>query len=458
MDKKRKLLFVIIFLVVVLVLIYLFIVRNKEENKKEDIQTNYLKATVLSVSNDSITVKDGSNLIYTFDSVNDFDLTPGETVVLEYTGVLDKNVQNQNISIVSYTVDSTPLETKLSDNGIFSKFYKMAEMKLDTMSLDEKIGQILLVRVPDKNKINDLQKYQFGGYLLFKRDFESKTRSEVVSMIKEFQDNSKIPLLIAVDEEGGSVVRVSSNPNLASAPFKSSQELYKEGGFDLIKKDTVNKSNLLQGLGINVNLAPVVDVATDPSSYIYDRTIGLDTEKTSEFAKTVIEASKNSKVSYTLKHFPGYGDNIDTHTNQAIDERPYETLLSDSLPPFEAGIEAGAEAILVSHNIVKSIDSENPATLSANIHNLLRNKLNFTGVIITDDLSMQAISEYAESPVVKAILAGNDLLIVTDYEQSINDIKNALNDGDLEEEMLDDMVLRILAWKYYKGMIIDNIK
>ena len=456
MNKKSKLVFFTL-VIIGIVLIICFISNRKSEEKVD--KANYLKVTVLTVSNDSITVRDGYNLIYTFDSVNDFELTPGETVVLEYTGVLDKNVENQNISIVNYSVDNNDLKVITSDNGIFSKFYKMAQMKLDTLSLDEKIGQILLVRVPEKNKIEDLQKYKFGGYLLFRRDFESKTRSEVVSMIQEFQNASDIPLLIAVDEEGGSVVRVSSNKNLASEPFKSPQTLYQEGGFDLIRKDTINKSNLLQGLGINVNLAPVVDVSMDPASYIYNRTLGLNTEKTSEFAKTVIEASKANNVSYTLKHFPGYGNNLDTHTGVAIDDRDYDEILNDALPPFQAGIEAGAEAVLISHNVVNSIDPDNPASLSTNIHNLLRNKLGFTGVIITDDLSMQAVTDQVtDSAVVKAILAGNDILIVTDYEQSVKEIKEAINDGTLSESALNDMVFRILAWKYYKGMMVDTVK
>lgn len=457
MNKKSKLVFITLSCVFVILLIC-FIANRKNEQEEEN-KANYLRATVLTVSNDSITVRDGYNLIYTFDSVNDFELTPGETVVLEYTGVLDKNVENQNISIVNYSVDNDNLKVITSDNGIFSKFYKMAQTKLDSLTLDEKIGQILLVRVPEKNKIEDLQKYKFGGYLLFKRDFDNKTRTEVVNMIKEFQNASSIPLLIAVDEEGGSVVRVSSNKNLASEPFKSPQELYQAGGLELIRKDTINKSNLLQGLGINVNLAPVVDVSTDSTSYIYNRTLGLNTEKTSEFAKTVIEASKNNNVSYTLKHFPGYGNNLDTHTGVAVDNRDYDTILNESLPPFEAGIDVGAEAILVSHNIINSIDPDNPASLSTNVHNLLRNKLGFTGVIITDDLSMQAVSDQVTGySVVKAIMAGNDILIVTDYEKSFNEIKAAINDGTLSESALDDMVFRVLAWKYYKGMMVDNIK
>jgi len=175
---------------------------------------------------------------------------------------------------------------------IFEAYYEKAEEKLKALSLEEKIGQIFLVRYPEKNKIEELQKYKFGGYLFFEKDFKNKSQEEIKGEIANLQANSNIPLLIAVDEEGGKIVRVSSNNKLIPEKFKSPSELYKEGGLDRIKQDTINKSNFLYDLGINLNLAPVVDIATDKTNYIYDRTLGEGTEITSEFAKTVISASK----------------------------------------------------------------------------------------------------------------------------------------------------------------------
>jgi len=163
-------------------------------------------------------------------------------------------------------------------------------------------------------------------------------------MINELQEAAKIPILTAVDEEGGTVVRISSNPNLVSERFASPRELYLSGGLDEIRKDTIEKSNLLSKLGINLNLAPVIDVSTDPNDYMYKRTIGENTQITSRYAKTVIEASKLNNVSYTLKHFPGYGNNDDTHNSSVTDTRTYDDILNNDLPPFEAGINAGAEA------------------------------------------------------------------------------------------------------------------
>ena len=325
------------------------------------------------------------------------------------------------------------------------------------MTLDEKIAQLLLVRYPDDEPISILEKYQFGGYVFYEKDFKNKTTEEVKTMINELQSIAKVPILTAVDEEGGTVVRVSSNSNLAKERFKSPRDLYLEGGFTKIETDTIDKSLLLASLGINLNLAPVVDVSTDSSDYMYKRTLGENTNLTSTYAKTVIKASKGLGVSYTLKHFPGYGNNDDTHTGTVVDDRTYEEILNNDLPPFKAGIAEGAEAVLVSHNTVTSIDNTNPASLSKDVHNLLRNELGFTGIIITDDLAMGAVSTI-DNATVKAILAGNDLLITTDYEESISDIKQAINDNTIDESLIDKLAFRVLAWKYYKGLIFENQK
>lgn len=458
MNKK----IIITLLAIVLVFIIIFLNKNfKEENKNlnNNLATNYLTSTVLGIENNYVTLQDENNIIYTFFMSDATLLEVGENIEIEYKGEIDVNNKIQNNEVLSFKILSSvsgEVPDLWNDSGLFSKFYSHAYKKLESMSLDEKIGQILLVRVPVNNQIEDLKKYNFGGYLLFQRDFDSKTKQEVVDMIKNYQANSNIPLLIAVDEEGGKVSRISNNLNLVDTPFKFPRELYLEGNFNLIHQDTVSKSKILEDLGINLNLAPVVDVSTDKTDYMYERTIGEDTNVTSQYSKTVIEASKLGHVSYTLKHFPGYGNNQDTHLGVSIDTRSLESIKENDLPPFKSGIDADAEAVLVSHNVVQAIDPDKPASLSANVHNLLRKDLAFTGIIITDDLSMNAVDP--NTAVIDAILAGNDLLIVTDYEQSINQIKNGLKNNTLNEELINKMAFRVLAWKYYKGLIIPNQK
>lgn len=428
-------------------------------NKKTN--TNSLEATVLSKNQTKITLQDKNNIIYTF-KTNDIEVTTGTNIVLEYTGLLNKNMEFQNISVVNIDTttdskDETELPTEWQDNGIFKNFYTLAYHKMKSLSLEEKIAQILLVRYPDNNPVEELKTYQFGGYVFFEKDFRGKTKEQVQKMMADLQKVANIPILTAVDEEGGKVVRISSNSNLADEKFASPSSLYASGSFEKIQEDTIKKSNLLKSLGLNLNLAPVVDVTTDPSAYMYERTLGQGTSLTSTYAKTVIQASKGTGVSYTLKHFPGYGNNADTHLGSATDTRTYDDLLTNDLPPFEEGIKAGAEAVLVSHNIVSSIDPDNPASLSPSIHNLLRNQLNFTGIAITDDLSMGAVSN-VDNVAVKAILAGNDLLITTNYKQDISDIKNAIQNGTLSESTIEKLATKIIAWKYYKGLIVENQK
>ena len=340
----------------------------------------------------------------------------------------------------------------LNDNGIFSNYYEQALEKLKAMSLDEKIAQVLLVRVPKDNGIDVLSQYQFGGYLLFARDTMNNTKEDFINKIRAYQNVSKIPLIVAVDEEGGSVNRISINPNLVEEPFRSSADLYREGGLDLIDEDTRRKNSILEELGINFNLAPVVDIASE-NSFIYKRTLGTDLDVLNEYVKRTINISKESKVSYCLKHFPGYGDNVDTHTGMAEDFRYLNELEIKDLIPFKTGIENGAEAILVNHNILVNIDNSSPASLSMVIHNILRNNLGFTGIIVTDDLYMDAIKNYYDRPVIRALEAGNDLIIINDYGSGINEIKDAINNNSFDINILDKAVLRVLSWKYYKGLI-----
>ncbi|MEI3529732.1 MAG: glycoside hydrolase family 3 N-terminal domain-containing protein [Bacilli bacterium] len=465
MDK-RKWVYAIIALIIIIItglLLSRTVPKNKNKDKDQTVENDNqkLRAMVLANSDNKLTVQDNNNIIYTFDE-DISDLEVGTDVIIEYEGVLNKSTEKQNAEIINWKSvasqdDNAGVPINWQDNGIFKDYYKLASQKLKTLTLDEKISQLLLVRYPDTGAKNILNKYQFGGYIFFAKDFKDKSESEVKKMMKELQDVSKIPILTAVDEEGGKVVRVSSNPKLAKEPFKSSQDLYNLGGFERIKDDTISKSKILYNLGLNLNLAPVVDVSTNPDDYIYARSFGHNTELTSTYAKTVIDASKNTGVSYTLKHFPGYASNLDTHNTNSTDDRNYDDIVKNDLPPFKAGIDAGAEAVLVSHNTVTSIDSNNPASLSPSVHNLLRNDLDFTGIIITDSLDMAAITSIPDS-VVKALLAGNDLLIVTDYENSFNAIKKAVNDNVLSENFIDKQAFRILTWKYYKGMMIDNQK
>lgn len=445
-NKKRCILIISIFIIA----FTLFLFPNKEKQTP-----NFLNATVINSNSKTLTVRDNNNLIYTLNLKNNSFL-PGDNLVIEYTGLLDENVNLLNITPVSQDEEDTAIRTT---DSIFDQFKDLANKKLQEMTLEEKIGQILLVKYPDDTNIKQIiNDYKIGGFIFFEKDFKDKTTEEVQNMMNSLQKMSKIPLLTAVDEEGGDVIRISSNKKLIETEFLSPRQLYLQGGFDLIREDTKRKSAFLEKLGINVNLAPSVDVSTNSTDYIYNRTLGENASLTSTYAKTVIEASKtNNSVSYVLKHFPGYSNNEDSHKGKVVDTRTLDEIRENDLPPFEAGIKSNAEAILVNHNIVQSLDQNNPASLSANVHNFLVADLAFTGITMTDDLSMNAVSSI-ENVAVKALLAGNDIIITTDYEQNFNDIKKAVDDGIISEKLINEIAHKIISWKYYKGLMYDKQK
>lgn len=374
---------------------------------------------------------------------------------LQLFGCTINSPQTPNDNIPPNVVITPEDEVILPDDEDRAMFYEFEEEALklmENMTIEEKIGQMFLARCPEDENLPLYLSMKPGGFIMFGRDFTGKTKEEVVNNINYYQENSDLPMIIGVDEEGGTVVRVSSNPNLSAERFKSPQELYNIGGFEEIIRDTKEKSNLLKSLGINLNLSPVADVSINPEDFIFDRSFGKEAKETAEYVKIVVETAKEYEISSTLKHFPGYGNNVDTHTGSAYDERPYEEFLRSDFIPFEAGIDAGAESILVSHNIVKSLNAENPASLSKNVIDILRNDMAFTGIIMTDDLSMGAVSETA-SPEVMAVLAGNDMLIVSDLEKSYNELLSAVSQGGISEDRLNESVLRIIKWKYYLGLI-----
>lgn len=156
-----------------------------------------------------------------------------------------------------------------------------------------------------------------------------------------------------------------------------------------------------------------------------------------------------------LKHFPGYGNNADTHTGISYDRRPYETFTSSDFLPFQAGIESGADMVLVSHNIVDCMDAQFPASLSPEVHRILREELGFSGVIVTDDLAMDGIRTFTgdTQAAVQAVLAGNDLLCCTDFETQIPAVLQAVETGEISMEQIDASVLRILELKISLGIL-----
>lgn len=329
------------------------------------------------------------------------------------------------------------------------------KLVIENMTLKEKIGQMFLVST---SNISSTQlEYDFipGGYILFGYNFKDKLREDILNGIDFKQSNSSIPLLFAVDEEGGKVNRISKFKHLRQEPFLSSQEIFKKGNFLAIKTEVKGKIDFLKRLGINMNMAPICDVSTDERDYIYQRTFGKDAEETSKYITLVTEILAKEKMGMVLKHFPGYGNNDNTHTGIVYDERPLNSFLENDFKPFKAGIKNGAHAVLVCHNVVKAMDPNLPASLSSNVINILRKDLKFDGVIITDDMSMKGLTDFTHNvnPYVMAILAGNDIICTSGYTNEVNIILKSVQDKVITEERINESVMRILALKAKIGLI-----
>lgn len=330
------------------------------------------------------------------------------------------------------------------------------ERRLAAMSTEEKARQMILLCSHDPASAAPAAELGVGGICFYAESFTGKDREGVAAMTAALQESAPLPLLLCVDEEGGSVCRVSSNPALRKRPFNSPRVLYNTGGWARVESDTEEKAQLLLSLGLNVNLAPVCDVPLSSTNYIFPRCFSKDPEQTAEYVSRVVTIMEAQGIGSVLKHFPGYGGSADTHTGLAYDDRIYEVFPARDFLPFLSGIDAGADAVLVSHNIVKCMDETQPASLSPEVHRLLREELGFEGVVLCDDLYMGAIEQFTggENAAVQAVLAGNDLVSCNDYEASAAAIAAAVEDGTIPEGRLDDSVRRILRWKLALGLDI----
>ncbi|GCF93282.1 beta-N-acetylhexosaminidase [Enterococcus florum] len=348
----------------------------------------------------------------------------------------------------------TKASTTESNKDERSEMEKRIEDIMQSMSLEEKVGQLFLVRVPLKNQVTDIQNYHLGGYLLFDRDMQGENRDSLKAKIENYQEASKIPLLIGSDEEGGTVSRLSRN-QLVSPPFASPQQVYQAGGWAAITEDIDHKAATFHELGIQLGMFPDADVSTDPASFIHDRTIGMDAKGTSKFVQRSVTEMKKQKIGSTLKHFPGYGDNRDSHVEIVTDDRPLAKLQQNDFLPFKAGIKAGADSVMVSHNIISAIDDQNPASISPAVHKVLRKDLGFDGVVMTDDMDMAGLADFIsqQKAGLQALKAGNDLILSSSYAQQIPYILQAIQQGDYSEKQVDRSVERVLRWKIELGLL-----
>jgi len=328
--------------------------------------------------------------------------------------------------------------------------------KIAKMSIDEKIGQLVMVGFDgyeiDEATLDMMRMYRVGGFILFKRNIKSASQTlKLINSLKEENRANGIPLFIAVDEEGG---RVSRMPDeflkmpTSRAIGKVDSEEFAFGIGSVIGEQ-------IKSLGFNMNFAPVLDIDSNPKNpVIGDRAFGSTSEIVSRLGTAVMIGMKSQVIS-TVKHFPGHGDTtVDSHVGLPVINHDMDRLKSFELVPFAKAIESGADAVMLAHILLLEIDEQNPASFSkAVITDILRNEMNFDGLVITDDMTMGAIAENYDigEAAVKSVLAGADIVLVChDNEKQVKvlkALKQSAIDGTIPESLLDEHVYRVLKLK-----------
>ena len=326
---------------------------------------------------------------------------------------------------------------------------------LNSMTLEEKIGQLFIVRYENIDEEDEVKQYQLGGITFYGKDFRYEDKDSIIELINSLQSDVKIPMFMSVDEEGGSVARVSRWYQYRSEIFLSPRDYYEQGGLDLVLQMEEEKAQLLSSLGLNMNLSPVADISDKPGAFMYDRSLGEDAYTTAEFVCRTAKISADYGVGSVIKHFPGHGNNTDTHFYTTRDTRSLEELKENDLIPFQAAMDDGYSAVMIGHTVVEALDDEYPASLSKKVHDYIRNQMSFDGVIMPDALDMDTVSSSfnGENVAVLAIMAGNDILCTSEYKEQYEAVLQAVKDNKISIEQIDKSVLRILRWKLQLGII-----
>ena len=331
------------------------------------------------------------------------------------------------------------------------------------MTLNQKLGQMLIVQFVGPSYSLDLStmisQYQVGAVLLFDANGNIVSKEQLTGLTRQMQSDSALPLAIAVDQEGGTVDRLKSldGPHISATAIGATNDPAKALAAG------VQDATDLSSYGINLNLAPVVDVGQVYNPQLYLRTYGNNAEKVTTMAAAYLQGLQQSgKVLGTLKHFPGLGDvAADPHSSIPYLNRSRSALEAIDWAPYRALIKQGnIYSILVTHEIVRALDDTKPASLSTKVvTGILRDELGFQGVVITDSLTMEGITAY-DTPAQAAVLAieaGADLLMGAtnphDVAAMLESIKQALNAGEISIQHIDDSVHRILMLKYQMGLL-----
>ena len=352
-------------------------------------------------------------------------------------------------------------ESELSEE---QKTEELIEEYLSNMPLEDKMSQLFFVQpealtgVDTAVQASDmtkeaLQEYAVGGIVMFSKNIQD--RDQICAMLANLQAYSKYPLFLGVDEEGGSLVARVANSGTISVPtFPNMMEIGNTGNPEEAYEVGRTIGTYLKDLGFNLDFAPIADVLVNPENQVIgERAFGSDAELVAKMVKRVVEGLQEQEVSAVLKHFPGHGGTeADSHEVTAILNRTLEELRSEEFLPFQSGIEAGADMIMVGHISVPEVTGDDtPATLSETvITDLLRNELGFDGIIITDSMSMGAIVDHygPGEAAVQVIRAGGDMILMPqDFVEARQAVLDAVYQQEITEERINESLRRIYRIK-----------
>ena len=350
-------------------------------------------------------------------------------------------------------------EVEESKEEIVNEVDKKVEETLKNMTLDEKIGQLMIVFYTKdemdntlKSALNDVQP---GGFILFKDNIT--TYEKTLNFIKDIKSNVKIPMFMSIDQEGGNVQRLKSLKDLevSDIPYMSYV-----GKLD-DEQTTYNLGKLiaeeLRVFGINMDFAPVIDVYSNPNNTIIGkRAFGSTSKLVSKHGLKLAKGLEDNGVIAVYKHFPGHGNTeVDSHKDLPIVSKTKEELMNFDLIPFIDIINNNANVIMVGHLAVPNITNDNtPASLSKKlITDFLKEELNYSGLVVTDALNMKALTNYYTDEEIcgKAVEAGVDILLMpSSSRKCLKSVKDAIDKGIITEERINESVRKILKLKYEK--------
>lgn len=384
----------------------------------------------------------------------------------EDQSLTDSSEKGNDVQTESGTENDSDKEGEQASSG------QKEEEKLDAkvqdliagMSLEEKVAQMFFVTPENLTGVDAatqagettrqaLTQYPVGGLVYFSKNIYDE--EQLTTMIRNSQSYSEIPLFIGVDEEGGSLVaRIANHPNFDVEKFPDMAEIGATGDPSRAYEVGSTIASYLKDYGFNLDFAPDADVLTNPNNTaIGVRSFGSDPDMTAQMVEQAVKGFQDHQVSAVIKHFPGHGGTTtDSHNGAAIVDRSLEELRSAEFLPFEAGIQAGVDMVMVGHlQVPQVISDDTPASLSSEmITDVLRNELGYDGIVITDSLSMGAITTYYTSAdaAVKCIQAGVDMLLMPySFTEAYQGVLDAVNSGEISEERINESVTRILKVK-----------